>query len=85
MTSSPRETADKVARNRFIIMNVARIGGLAMVLVGMAMTRFVPHLSAQWIVGAALAAIGLLEFFFLPTLIAKRFKALDRARDDQPR
>jgi uncharacterized membrane protein YhaH (DUF805 family) len=78
MSLSPRETAEKAARYRFIIMNVARISGLALVMFGIAMTRFSEHLSLQWIVGAALAVLGLLEFFFLPAIIAKRWKAADR-------
>lgn len=83
MSLSPRETAEKTARNRFMIMNVARIGGLAMLMVGVAITRFVPYSSVEWIVGAALAVMGLLEFFFLPAIIAKRWKAGDRAKDDR--
>lgn len=83
MSLSPRETAEKTARNRFIIMNVVRVFALAMLLVGVAITRFVPYLSVEWIVGAALAVMGLLEFFFLPAIIAKRWKAGDRAKDDR--
>ena len=78
MSLSPRETAEKSARYRFIIMNIVRVFALAMVLVGIAITRFVPHLSVEWIVGVGLAVVGLLEFFFLPAIIAKRWKAADR-------
>jgi uncharacterized membrane protein YhaH (DUF805 family) len=78
MSLSPRETAEKAAHYRYFIMNFARVGGLALVLIGIVMTRSAPHLSLQWIFGAALAVIGLLEFFFLPAMIAKRWKALDR-------
>lgn len=78
MSLSPREAAEKLARYRFIIMNFARIGGLALVLIGIVLTRGAPHLSAQWIAGAVLAVVGLVEFFFLPAVIAKRWKALDR-------
>ena len=83
MSLSPRETAEKTARNRFIIMNVMRVFALAMLMVGVAITRFVPYLSVEWIVGAALAVMGLLEFFFLPAIIAKRWKAGDRAKDNR--
>jgi hypothetical protein len=83
MSLSPREAAEKTARNRFIIMNVVRVFALAMLMVGVAITRFVPYLSVEWIVGAALAVMGLLEFFFLPAIIAKRWKAGDRAKDNR--
>lgn len=83
MSLSPREAAEKTARNRFFIMNVVRVFALAMLMVGVAITRFVPYLSVEWIVGAALAVMGLLEFFFLPAIIAKRWKAGDRAKDNR--
>lgn len=79
---SPLEAAEKSARIRFIIMNIIRVMAIAMVLTGIALTRFSPYLSFVWIFGAALAVIGLIEFFFLPAIIAKRWKALDRARDN---
>lgn len=82
MSLSPRETAEKVARTRFIIMNIIRVMAIAMLLVGIAITRFAPFKSVEWIFGAVLALMGVLEFFFLPAVIAKRFKALDRARNN---
>ena len=80
MSLSPREAAEAQARQRFIIMNIARIGGLVLVMFGIVMTRSAPYLSAQWIIGAGLAVLGLLEFFFLPAIVAKRWKAADRKR-----
>lgn len=77
---SPREADERAARNRYLIMNAARIGGLAMLLIGIAMARNAPHLSPKWIVGAGMAVAGMLEFFFLPPIIAKRWKAADRQR-----
>lgn len=85
MSRTPRQTAEAQARNRFIIMNGARIGGLALVLFGIVLTRAAPHLSPQWIAGAGLAVLGLLEFFFLPAILAKRWKAGDRANGEKRR
>lgn len=82
MSLYPREAAEREARNRVIIMNVARFGGIALVLIGIALTRRAPHLSPEWIFGAALAVMGVIEFFFLPSIIAKRAKAGDRARNN---
>ena len=82
MSLSPRATAEREARNRVIIMNVARFGGIALVLIGIALTRRAPHLSPEWIFGAALAAMGVIEFFFLPAIVARRWKAGDRTRDN---
>ena len=84
MSPSPRETVEKTARTRFMIITIIRVMAVAMVLVGIAITRFSPFRSAEWIFGAALAVIGMLEFFVLPAITAKRFKAIDRARGNQP-
>lgn len=83
MSRSARDAAEAQARRRYIIMNAARIGGLGLLLLGVAITRNVLPVQLPWALGAALAVLGLLEFFFLPAIIAKRWKAGDRARDDQ--
>lgn len=80
MSLSPREAAELQARNRFIVMNVVRVGGLALLLLGVAITRGVLPLQLPWALGAGLAVLGLLEFFFLPSIFAKRWKAGDRAK-----
>jgi hypothetical protein len=77
MTQSPREAAEAQGLKRYVIMNAARIGGLALVLLGIAITRDLLPVPLPWALGAALAVIGLLEFFFLPPIIAKRWKAGD--------
>jgi hypothetical protein len=83
MSQSARDAAEAQARSRYIIMNIARIGGLGLLLLGVAITRNVLPVQLPWALGAALAVLGLLEFFFLPAIIAKRWKAGDRAKSDQ--
>lgn len=89
MTLPPREAAEAQALRRYIIMNVARFGGLAILLLGVAITRNVLPVRLPWALGVGIAVLGLLEFFFLPPIIAKRWKAGDRAqanaRDNQRR
>lgn len=80
MSRSAPEAAEAQARQRYIIMNVARIGGLALLLLGVAITRDVLPVQLPWALGAGLAVLGLVEFFFLPPMIAKRLKAKDRQR-----
>lgn len=74
-----RDAAEAQARRRYIVMNVARIGGLGLLLLGVAITRDVLPVQLPWALGAGLAVFGLLEFFFLPAILAKRWKAGDRA------
>jgi Na+/proline symporter len=75
MSKSQRELRDQRDRNRFIMMNVARISGLALVLLGIAIARAVIEL--PYAIGVVLAVIGLIEFFFAPTMLARFWKAAD--------
>lgn len=87
MSRSARDAVEAQARRRYIIMNVVRIGGLGLLLMGVAITRGALPVRLPWALGAGLAVLGLLEFFFLPAILAKRWKAGDRAgaipHDDQ--
>jgi hypothetical protein len=69
MSLSPREQEDARDRQRFVIMNVARLGGLALVLLGIAITQGVFDL--PFALGAVLAVIGLVDFFVLPVVLAR--------------
>lgn len=70
---SPEE---ETARKRYIAMNAVRIGGIAVLLLGLAMARGVAP--GPWWLGAFLAVDGLLAFFFLPTLMVRSWKRADR-------
>lgn len=69
MSLPPREQEDARDRQRFIIMNVARLGGLALVLLGIAITQGVFDL--PFAVGAAIAVLGVVDFFVLPLVLAR--------------
>lgn len=69
-----RAAADEArARQRFIILNAVRIGGLVMLLAGIAMARGV--IPGPYALGAGLAVAGLLDFYFGPRLLARSWKA----------
>lgn len=63
------------ARQRYLVLNAARLGGLALVLFGIVIARGVLPFDVPWVVGAVIAVVGLVEFFFLPRLIARRWKS----------
>ena len=67
---------DDLARTRFIFLNLIRLGSLALVLFGLTILSGKLSLP-QWI-GAVLAFLGIGEFFFLPWLLAKRWKSPDQ-------
>lgn len=75
MSRSPREVAEAQARNRYIVLNAVRIGGLAMLMIGLAMARGV--IGGPYWLGVALAVAGLIDFFFAPRLLARGWASQD--------
>jgi hypothetical protein len=70
---TPDEQAEALARNRWMVLNMVRIGGLLLVFVALAIEygRIDLPRPAAWL----LAAVGLFEFFILPGIIAKRWRS----------
>lgn len=82
MTLPDKAAADEArARQRYGIMNGLRIGGLALVMFGIAIARGVVAL--PYPLGVVLAVGGLIGFFFAPPLLARRWKAADRLADSR--
>jgi hypothetical protein len=75
MSRSDREAAEARAQQRFIILNALRFSGIALIMFGFAIVRGV--IGLPWAVGAVLTVVGMLEFFFLPRFIARRWNAGD--------
>jgi hypothetical protein len=67
--------ADKLARTRFLLLNLVRIAGLVAVLIGIAIHygRIAAPEPAAWI----LVAVGLVDFFFVPNLLARNWRTPD--------
>lgn len=65
--------SDEAARNRWMVINLARLGGAAMVVVGLLITAGrVP--APQW-VGYPLIAVGLFAVFLVPQLLARKWRS----------
>ncbi|MHA7819258.1 MAG: hypothetical protein ACX930_06395 [Erythrobacter sp.] len=64
------------AARRFLMMNLARIGGVIVLGAGISMTREV--LPGPYWLGVVLAVAGVATFFFVPTMLVKRWKASDQ-------
>lgn len=77
-TRRSREAAEARARNGYLILNALRLSGIGLVLFGLAIARGLIDL--PWGVGAVIAVTGLIEFFFLPRIIARAWKAGDQKR-----
>lgn len=78
MNRPPREADEALAKQRLIILTAIRFSGIALVLLGFAIVRQVIDL--PWAVGAVFAVVGMLEFFFLPRFIARRWNGTDGPR-----
>ena len=76
MSRSDRDIAEARARTGFIIINLVRFSGVALVMLGFAIVRGVIDL--PYAVGAVIAVAGFFEVFFLPRFIARRWNAGDR-------
>ena len=72
-------TQEELAERRFAIMGAARIGSLIAVMIGIAGSQNV--LPLPYPVSVVLAVGAMISFFFLPPVLAKRWKAQDRAAE----
>ncbi|MBI1402656.1 MAG: hypothetical protein GC147_05525 [Porphyrobacter sp.] len=75
MSRSAHDPAEARARNRYVVLNALRFGGLGLVLLGIAIARGL--IGWPWWTGAVLAVIGVLDFYFLPRFLARAWKAGD--------
>lgn len=65
---------DATWRNRFLLMNLIRLGGLAGVLVSILLWQSNVFVSGGTILGLPLALLFLILFFFGPKFYASRFR-----------
>lgn len=61
------------AKARFMIMNVVRLSGIAVALLGLAIIAGKLDLGRE--IGAFLFIFGLFEALFMPTILARRWKS----------
>ena len=66
---------DKLARNRLVILNLVRLAGLAMVLIGLAI-HYGRIGGPEW-VAYLFVAMGLVDFFFMPNIVSRDWRTPD--------
>ena len=71
---TPEEEAE--AAKRFTVMNLVRMGSVAVLGIGILIAQEV--IAAPYVAGVGLAVAGVAGFFFAPPLLVKRWKAQDR-------
>ena len=69
--------SDEVARNRWMLIQLLRIGGVVFVVLGILMTQDVVVIAgdANRLVGYGFMAIGLLDTFLVPQLLARKWRS----------
>ena len=60
------------ARTRYMVMQALRIGGVAMVIVGILIVR--GKIEVPTVAGYVLIAVGLLDTFAVPLLLARKWR-----------
>ena len=68
-----REVSDEVARNRWLVIQAVRTGGVVMVLVGILGLRGVIEYPA--VAGYILLVVGLLDVFAVPLFLARKWRS----------
>ena len=64
--------SEETARNRWAVIQALRLGGVALVLLGILIRYEV--IPAPMAVGFVLMAIGLIDVFLVPMLLARRWR-----------
>lgn len=67
---------ESTAKRRFMMLNLVRLGGLALILAAIAISQKMPEIS--FIFTIALALGGLSIFHFVPRRLAKQWKSEDQ-------
>ena len=77
MASRPPDEQDAAARNRWAVIQVMRLLGFAMVLLGILMTQDAVDIAGELNreVGYAFVAIGLLDGFLMPIVLARKWSS----------
>lgn len=68
---------DALAKKRFLALNLVRMSGIAMILVGLlfALDKVDVPQPPRHLVGMFLILFGMLDTFLVPVLLAKRWKS----------
>ena len=71
-----RQQEEQRAKARFLIINVARVFGVIMVLMGMAI--IMGKIALPPVAAYILIALGLVEAFVMPTILARQWNTNNR-------
>jgi len=70
--NTPEQEA--LAKKRFMALNLVRLGGAAVVFLGMLCASDKVDIPGAHLIGVLLVAVGLVDFFVMPRVLVKRWK-----------
>lgn len=79
MSANPHDTANDPAKARFAMLQLVRLGGALLALLG----ALIAAGTVGWLaalppqLGYGLLAVGLVDFFAVPPLLARKWKSRD--------
>ena len=76
MASRPPDENQEQARNRWAVIQVVRAGGVVMAILGLLTIEGIVPLPE--VAGYVLLALGLVEVFLMPTLLARTWSSRNR-------
>ena len=76
MASLPPDENEDQARNRWAVIQVVRAGGVVMAILGLLTIEGIVPLPE--VAGYVLLALGLVEVFLMPTLLARKWSSRNR-------
>jgi hypothetical protein len=78
MASRPPDESDDVARNRWVVIQAMRVMGFALAILGIVMSQDAVNVAGAFNreVGYAFIAIGLIDGFFMPIYLARKWSSL---------
>ena len=76
MASRPPDENEEQARNRWAVIQLVRAGGVVMAILGLLTIEGIVPLPE--VAGYVLLALGLVEVFLMPTLLARKWSSRER-------
>ena len=76
MASRPPDENEEQARNRWVVIQVVRTSGVVMAILGLLTIEGIVPLPK--VAGYVLVALGLVEVFLVPTLLARMWSSRKR-------
>ncbi len=80
MASRPPDEPDDVARNRWAVIQAMRVMGFAFAILGIVMSQDAVNIAGEYNreVGYGFIVIGLLDGFFMPIVLARKWSSRSR-------